>query len=122
MSQKWREITLLYSIQMYKFQENVCTSIKMARHTLVSSQMWHSVQNDILFSSSSTTTKQMCSVRSKIMQGPHICWTFRGGLNLFFTPFAQGVFFKYTISSNHNILITSRGLCFWTPDPLIDKS
>ena len=28
---------------------------------------------------------------------------------------------KYTFSSNHNILKSSHGLCFWASDPLIDK-
>ena len=29
---------------------------------------------------------------------------------------------RYTFSSNHNIRISSCGLCFGAPDPLIDKS
>ena len=29
--------------------------------------------------------------------------------------------FRYTFSSNHNIQKRSCGLCFWAPDPLIDR-
>ena len=30
-------------------------------------------------------------------------------------------FFRYTFSSNPNIHKSSCGLCFWAPDPLIDR-